>query len=102
MYKIIKITFLLSILLTVLCGCSSIRNAHRQKEDIVYAYLNGRDSVESDLRDKTASTAGSGDEAMWLLEYGSFLVNTGNFASGLAVLEQAETLFEDYDRRAVI
>ena len=102
MYRIIKITFLLSILPTVLCGCSSIRNAHRQKEDIVYAYLNGRDSVESDLRDKTASTAGSGDEAMWLLEYGSFLVNTGNFASGLAVLEQAETLFEDYDRRAVI
>lgn len=102
MYKKIKIAVVLGISFFMLCGCSSIRNAHRQKEDIVYAYLNGRDSVQADLLDKVESAAGSGDEAMWLLEYGGVLVNTGNFAAGLAVLERAENIFEEYDRRAVV
>lgn len=103
MQKAVKITVLIIMTVLAVTGCSSIRDAHLQKEDIVYYYLHGMDSsADTELQDKLDSAESTGDEAMWLLEYGGFLINTGNFAGGIAVLERAEAIFEEYDRRAVI
>lgn len=94
---------LLALLTPLLSGCSSVENAHRQKEELMNSYLAGRDGAAAGIIDrKLQSTAGSGDEVMWLLEAGSFRFVTGDYAESFAHLARAEALTREYDERATV
>ncbi len=95
----------------VFCGgCSSIVNAHRQKESMMAGYISGqmepvRETFAEKLSEPTAfngSTVGSGDETMWRLEAGSFCFLTGHYDLSLRSFERAEALIGDFDQRAVV
>ncbi len=94
----------------ILAGCSSVVNAHKQKEDMMADYLNGDnagalDEIEYKLREPAwynTSVVGTGDELMWRLEAGSMNFHLGNFEECLEQLRIAEDMINDYDERAEV
>ena len=86
-----------------LSGCSSIWDAHTQKDDMVEDYLDGRfDSGIRRAEKKLESARGSGDELMWLLELGSLYFYNRRYPESIAIWQQADALVEEYDNRAVV
>lgn len=82
-------------------GCSSIFDAHSVKEELVTAYRAGNlEAAEELLSGKVSSHEDTGDEVMWLLEYGYFSFYTGNFTASLRAFNRAHDLIEAFDERA--
>lgn len=103
-------TGVLAALMMLSSGCSSIVNSHRQKEDMMFAYLNGDNTrslavINHKLRPPrwyNTSAVGSVDELMWHLEGGSLNYLTGQYDACIMHLNEAQRLMEDYDRRAFV
>lgn len=101
---------LCSLMPVLLASCSTIVNAHGQKEKMMNAYLTGQnDAVQKKLQDKlkepgffTSTTVESGDETMWRLEAGSFYLHAGKYDDCIRELTIAEKLIEEYYQRAVV
>ena len=93
-----------------LTGCSSIVNAHRQKEAIMSNYVNGQwTPVQKELEYKlrkpswyNTSKVNSGDEVMWRVEAGALNYLMGKDAASIRHFSRAEELIEDFDERAIV
>ena len=100
--------FTLGIML--LTGCSTIVNAHRQKQDLMHNYIAGArdqalEELEYKLRPSTAlnsSRADTGDEVMWRLEAGSLNLVEGHDDRSIRHFSRAEELIENFDERALL
>lgn len=94
----------------ILSGCSSVVNAHAQKEEMMADYLNGDnegalDEIEYKLREPAwynSSVVGTGDELMWRLEAGSMYFHLGEFEESILQFKTAEDLISRYDARAKV
>lgn len=104
-----KLALLLPVMLLA-CGCSSIVNAHLQKEEMMDNYVRGqyaeaREELEHKLRAPSSfnsSRTDTGDEIMWRLEAGSLNCITGNYDRSIRHFARAERLIEDFDERAIV
>ena len=98
------------LLLLGAAGCSSVENAHRQKEPMMTGYLAGdQEAVRAVLDEKlkdpawyNSSTIDTGDEVMWRLEAGSFDYLTGRYDRCIEHLDRAEERIAAFDQRAVV
>ena len=100
----------LTLSVMLLTGCSTIVNAHRQKQDLMHNYIAGAreqalEELEFKLRPSTAlnsSRTDTGDEIMWRLEAGSLNLVTGHDDRSIRHFSRAEELIEDFDERALL
>ncbi len=98
------------LLAVLLSGCSTLVDAHQQKELLLSDYLNGQTEqawsrLEPRLQEPrwyNSSAVGSGDELMWRLEAGALSFLLDRNAESIAQLTRAEALIEDYDQRALV
>ncbi len=98
------------LLILILTGCSSIVDAHRQKQPLLSEYLHGQqeralqrlDNKLTEPKWYNSSVVGSGDEVMWRLEAGSLNFLLDNNSESIAHFERAEDLIEDFDSRALV
>lgn len=101
---------LLSALLALATGCSTIVNNHGQKEDMMAAYLAGNDAKAAEtLKDKlkepsafNLSVVGSGDEVCWRVEGGAHKFLTGDYAGSISDFGAAKSRIEEYENRAIV
>ncbi len=92
-----------AVLLLLGCGCSSIIDAHKQKEKLMAGYMAGNaEYTATMIAEKVESARDSGDEVMWQLESGSMHFYGRRYAEALQAFERAEARMAEYDRRAVI
>ena len=91
-------------------GCSTVENCHRQKTDLMNAYVTGdQTAAQLELAEKlkepawyNSSRVGTGDEIAWRLESGTLAFAFGRYADAIREFGQAEQLIADYDARAVV
>ena len=93
------LNFILLCLLT--SGCSTVVNAHRQKQEMVSSCLMGNPGAALEF---AAKKVGKNDNnaVMWNLEAGALAFHSGNYDSSLEYFGQAESLMDDFDDRAVV
>ena len=95
-------------LVFLLCGCSSVVNAHLQKKDMMTAYETGNNQAAlTTVNNKLApsgwgSVVNTGDEIHWRLEAGALNFHLGNFEQAVKHFSITERLIKEYDDRAVI
>ncbi len=87
----------------LLCGCSSIFNAHSRKEPMMAFYSAGDYSSSVNMVDEwSESHEGTGDELMWRLEQGTIKFHAGDYKGSLEAFERAESIVEDFEARAAV
>lgn len=96
--------------LSLVSGCSTIENCHRQKEPLIAAYLASDEAgMANELDDKlkepscfNSSRIGTGDELVWRLEAGTLAFVYGRYADAIREFTACEQVIADYDERAVV
>ena len=79
-------------------GCSTIVNNHRQKIDLMSAWMSGNvATAQSLLNDKMDSTKDTGDELAWKLESGTIAFATGGHSDAIREFRTCEDLVKEYD-----
>ena len=99
-----------SALVLVLCGCSTVENCHRQKTDLMNAYVMGNQTAARlELEEKlkppawyNTSRVGTGDEIVWRLEAGTLAFAFGRYADAIREFGASERLIAEYDSRATV
>ncbi len=91
----------------LLAGCSSVENAHRQKEPMMNHYMAGRNrealqQIEKELTPGISSALGTGDELMWRLESGALKFHCGDYPDAMREFKVSEKLIQEYDERASV
>lgn len=87
----------------VLCGCSSIIDSRKQKQELINAYTDGKlKTADKIVAAESASRKNSGDAIMWLLEAGSIKFDAGDYSGSLKAFEDAEQKINARDERAEI
>ena len=97
----------------LIAGCSTVENNHRQKADMMNAYVVGDQTAaqaELDCKLKepawwkwwNTSRVGTGDEIVWRLEAGTLAFAFGRYADAIREFGFAEKLIADYDERATV
>ena len=94
----------------LIAGCSTVENNHRQKTDMMNAYVVGDQTTaqaELDCKLKepawwNTSRVGTGDEIVWRLEAGTLAFAFGRYADAIREFGFAEKLIADYDERATV
>ena len=93
----------LVVLLVALAGCSTIVTSEKQKRPMMTQFVSGRPQAALlEAQQKLGSTAGKGDEIVWLLECGSLQFYLGDYKAALDSFRRCEALIEEYDERALI
>ena len=89
--------------LVILCGCSSIIDAHKQKQEMTTAYTSGDlKKAHQIVSSKSESRRDSGDAIMWLLEEGLIKFDSGDYENSLTAFEHAEEKINEHDERATL
>lgn len=100
-----------TIFLAILCvGCSTVENMHRQKGEMMNAYMAGDSDTVQRILDKklrtphwyNTSVVRTGDEIPWNLEAGLWNFQQGNFSRAIDYFKRTEHLIREDDDRAVI
>jgi hypothetical protein len=92
-----------SFLFLLFTGCSSIIDAHKQKEPYMTLYYGGKvKDAANQLLEKAEDRRDTGDEVMWCLEAGSAMLTDSQYKKSLAALNRAEDLIKEYDNRATV
>ena len=98
------------LLVLAACGCSTVENCHRQKNDLMNAYVVGNQTVaQTELAEKlkapawyNSSRVGTGDELVWRLEAGTLAFAFGRYADAIREFGESERLIAEYDSRATV
>ncbi len=89
--------------LVVLCGCTSIIDAHKQKKGLTTAYKTGDLKKATQIvSEECEDHKDTGDSVMWFLESGLIKFDSGDYANSLKDFEAAENKINDFDERASI
>jgi len=89
--------------LVVLCGCTSIIDARKQKKELTTAYKTG--DLKKACRivsEECEDHKDSGDSVMWFLESGLIKFDSGDYANSLKDFEAAENKINDFEERATV
>ncbi len=89
--------------LVVLCGCTSIIDARKQKKELTTAYKTGDlKKAHQIVSEKCEDHKDTGDSVMWFLESGLIKFDSGDYANSLKAFEEAENKINDFDERATV
>lgn len=107
--RLISFCFVPAVLMSS-AACSTIRDAHSAKENMMTHYMAGQyDQAREILDDRLRPSAwyndsvvGTGDEVMWRLEAGSLCFLQEDYDTGIAHFEAAEERVADFDSRAIV
>jgi hypothetical protein len=89
--------------LVVLCGCTSIVDARKQKKELTNAYKTGDlKKAHQIVSEECEDHKDTGDSVMWFLESGLIKFDSGDYANSLKDFEAAENKINDFEERATV
>lgn len=89
--------------LVILCGCTSIIDARKQKKELTTAYKTGDLKKACQIAcEECEDHKDTGDSVMWFLESGLIKFDSGDYANSLKDFEAAENKISDFEERATV